>query len=130
VNPRLQKAVAEALQRLKGELTAAGPAKIEPNRRDPATVGVGDEDEQALSEMLQTLASQRNRANAERLRRVERSLRKLKESPDEFGMCEECEEEIPERRLLALPDAALCAECQDKQDPRRGQSRKSLTDYK
>src|SRR6185369_9855299 len=40
-----------ALETLRAEQIAAGPKKIEPNRRDVATVGVGDEDEQALSEM-------------------------------------------------------------------------------
>ena len=107
-----------------------GPSRIEPNRKDPTSVGVSDEDEQALSEMLQTLSSQRNRKRDELLGQIHRALRKVADRPDDFGLCEDCEETIPEKRLDLVPWAALCAECQSKRDPRRGVSRKSLTDYK
>lgn len=30
-----------------------------------------------------------------------------------FGICEDCEEGIPERRLQALPAARFCADCQE-----------------
>lgn len=30
--------------------------------------------------------------------------------------CEECEEEIPEKRLKAKPDAKLCVRCQERHD--------------
>ncbi|MEN9722817.1 MAG: DnaK suppressor protein [Pseudomonadota bacterium] len=29
-----------------------------------------------------------------------------------FGFCEDCDEEIPEKRLLAIPEARLCTRCQ------------------
>lgn len=119
-----------ALEKLRADELTAGPARIEPNRKDPTQVGVADEDEQALSEMLQTLSSQRNKTRDQLIAKIDRALRKLDESPDDFGLCEDCEEEIPEKRLDLMPYAALCAECQSKQDPRRGQSRKSLTDYR
>jgi len=118
------------LVELKAELLDAGPARIEPNRKDPTTVGVADEDEQALSEMLQTLSSQRNRQRSELLGQIERALRKLTDTPDEFGLCEECEEEILAKRLESLPYATLCTECQDKRDPRRGLGRRGLTDFR
>ncbi len=119
-----------ALEKLRDETIAVGPAAIEPNRKDPTSVGVADEDEQALSEMLQTLSSERNKQRSERLVLVRRALRKLAEAPDEFGLCEECEEEIPPKRLDSMPFALYCAECQSKRDPRRGTTRRSLTDFK
>ncbi len=120
----------QALETLRADTLAEGPQKIEPNRKDVSAVGVADEDEQALSEMLQTLASQRNRKQAELLKHIDRALRKLADAPDEFGLCEECEEEIAEKRLLAMPYATLCTECQANADPKRGGSRKSLTDFR
>ena len=39
----------DALERLRAEVLNTGPARIEPNRQDPATTGVADEDAQALS---------------------------------------------------------------------------------
>ncbi len=119
-----------ALERLRRQLLATGPAKIEPNRRDPATTGVADEDAQALSEMLQVLASQRNRGQADLLGRIDRALRKLEDAPDEYGLCESCEEEIPHGRLALMPYAALCAECQARSEPRPGAGRRrSVTDF-
>jgi DnaK suppressor protein len=120
----------KALEKLRREVLAQGPARVEPNRRDAAEVGVADEDAQALSEMLQAISSQRNRGQAERVARIDRALRKLSEDPDEFGLCEECGEEIAERRLSALPEATLCAECQAARDPRRGGTRRKVTDYR
>ena len=107
-----------------------GPAKIEPNRKDAASVGVADEDEQALSEMLQTLASTRNRDGARELQKIERALGKLRDSPDDFGLCEDCGDPIPDKRLSLMPWAALCAECQAAVDPQRNVARKKITDYR
>ena len=123
---RLKKLLVE----LRAGTLAEGPAKIEPNRKDASAVGVADEDEQALSEMMQTLASQRNKKQAEIVQQIDRALRRLAEDPEMVGLCEECEEEIPDKRLELMPYTTLCAECQAKKDPKRGQSRKGLTDYK
>ncbi len=114
---------------LRERLIASGPARIEPNRRDPSTTGVEDEDAQALSEMLQVLASQRNRGQAELLGRIDAALRKLARAPDEFGLCEECEEELDPRRLALMPYATHCPACQGRSEPRRGQGRRKVTDY-
>ncbi len=120
----------QALLELRSTLLRTGPARIEPNRRDDAATGVSDEDAQALSEMLQVLASQRNRGQSELLGRIDRALRKLQSQPDEYGLCEDCEEEIAPKRLALMPYAALCPECQARSEPRRGASRRSVTDYR
>jgi DnaK suppressor protein len=115
---------------LRGQVLAAGPARIEPNRADPATTGVADEDAQALSEMMQVLASKRNEGQAAQLARIDASLRRLAGHPDDFGLCEECEEAIPPRRLELMPWATRCAGCQARHDPRLGAPRRKLTDYR
>jgi DnaK suppressor protein len=118
-----------ALERLRASVVSAGPAPIEPNRRDATTTGVADEDAQALSEMFQVLASQRNRGQAELVARIDRALAKLANAPEDYGLCEECEEAIAPRRLALMPYAALCPECQARQEPRRAATRRKLTDY-
>jgi DnaK suppressor protein len=130
MNAKQRAAWQKRLGERRAQLVAAGPARIEPNRKDPSAVGVADEDEQALSEMLQSLASSRNRDAARELSLIDQALRKLRDEPDEFGLCEDCGEEIAEKRLQLLPWAALCAECQGKVDPKRNVSRKKLTDYR
>jgi DnaK suppressor protein len=121
---------ARRLKQLRAGLIAAGPARIEPSRKDPTVAATVDEDEQALTEMLQILASNKNRKQSEEVSRIDRALRKLAEAPEAFGRCEECEEEIPPRRLELMPYATLCTDCQAARDPRRGDARRSLTDFK
>lgn len=130
MTPKQREGHRRALQRLRQELTATGPARIEPNRTDPVATGVADEDAQALSEMLQVLASQRNKGQAELLGRIDGALRRLADAPDDYGLCQDCEEEIPARRLALMPYATRCAACQAKAEPRSGRTRKNLTDFR
>jgi len=130
MTPKQREKHRAALQRLRDELLSTGPAKIEPNRTDPVSTGVADEDAQALSEMLQVLASQRNRGQAEQLGKLDRALRKLADAPEDYGLCEECEEEISPKRLALMPHAQLCPACQAKREPARGGVRKKLTDFR
>jgi DnaK suppressor protein len=130
MDARTRDRFAKLLASQRAALVAAGPEKIEPNRRDPTTSGVADDDEQALSEMLQTLASSRHRDNARTLAAIDRALRKLNDVPEDYGACEDCGEDIAARRLEVMPWAALCTECQAKVDPARNVSRRKLTDYR
>jgi DnaK suppressor protein len=129
MTPRERAAAKLALDRVRAEIVRSGPARIEPNRKDPTDTGVADEDAQALSEMMQVLASQRNKGQAGLLARVDKALRKLAEAPDDFGLCEACEEEIAAKRLKLMPYATLCAECQARSEPRHGGRRRSTTDF-
>ena len=61
---------------------------------------------------------------------MDTALRKLADNPDEFGLCTECDEPIARKRLQVMPYATLCTECQSARDPRRGTTRKKLTDYR
>lgn len=49
MTPKQRLAHRKTLERLRAEILRAGPARIEPNRRDAATTGVADEDAQARS---------------------------------------------------------------------------------
>ncbi len=130
MTPRDRAAHRKTLARLRAAILDAGPARIEPNRSDPATTGIADEDAQALSEMLQVLASKRNEGRAALLRQIDRALAKLASAPEDFGLCEACEEEIAPKRLAVVPYATLCVACQAKRDPKLGGSRKKLTDFR
>ncbi len=124
-----RKKLQQKLVDLREELAGRAPDAILPNRTSDAEVG-GDEDEQPLNEMLQSIASSRNRTRDLTLKRIARALEKLLKDEEMFGLCETCEEEIDARRLEAVPYAELCAECQGKRDSQRGPAtRKKLTDY-
>ena len=129
MKPAQRAQFAQQLQALHEELTGKPVARIDPNRTDEARVG-GDEDEQPLNEMLQAIASNRNRNNAGVLTRVQRAFKKLREEPEEFGLCEECGEDIALARLKAMPYVEYCVTCQSRKDaPKGGHTRKKLTDY-
>jgi DnaK suppressor protein len=130
VTPAQLDKLKEKLLELERELSGKGPLKIEPNRTDDSKVG-GDEDEQPLNEMMQAIASSRNRNLAGVLVKVQKALGKLRDAPDEFGECEECGDEIALPRLQAMPYVEFCVECQGKKDaPKGGPTRKKLTDYR
>jgi len=90
-----------------------------------------EEDEQPLNEMLQTIASNRNKSDYGLLARLDTALAKLRETPQEFGDCEECGEEIPFARLKLMPYAEYCVACQNKRDRDKGPpTRRAVTDYR
>ena len=62
---------------------------------------------------------------------IRAAKRKLTESPDDFGLCEDCGDEIAPARLKAMPYAEHCVGCQAKHDgPKGGPTRRKLTDYR
>ncbi len=113
---------------LRDALRDAGPHKLDPNRTDD--IGKRDEDHQPLNEMLQVIASNRNKNRAGDLRRIEAALARIERDPEDYGLCVECEEPIPPRRLELMPAVELCVRCQAAQEegPAAGR-RRHLTDY-
>ena len=49
----------------------------------------------------------------QRLASIQSALERLKR---EFGICESCEEQIPLKRLQAIPWAACCVPCQERME--------------
>lgn len=117
-----------ALLTLREQILREGADRLPPARRDPTEVG-SDEDEQPLVEMHQVIASNRNQRRDAELKRIDAALARLEASPDDFGLCVECEDEIAPRRLELLPYVELCLDCQAKADAPRGGARRHLTDF-
>ncbi len=91
-------------------LVKEGDLKAEPNRTDVQTLP--DEDEQPLNEMNQVIASRRNRVRAEEIAGIDGALQRIQHDPDEFGICQDCEEPIAIGRLRLMPWALFCVKCQ------------------
>jgi DnaK suppressor protein len=53
---------------------------------------------------------------SKQLRDARAALRRIRDGS--FGVCEQCEEEIPLKRLVAIPWASLCIQCQEALDSR------------
>lgn len=54
---------------------------------------------------------------------IEKALAKM--ATGNFGICEDCGEEIPSRRLMVLPEARLCANCQAIEEHQNSRTRYS-----
>lgn len=57
------------------------------------------------------------------LARIDSALHRIEAGT--FGICEECEDEIPLKRLRVRPDAALCLNCQETNEREVGQTQKA-----
>jgi DnaK suppressor protein len=60
----------------------------------------------------------------EQARRLRVALTRLDDG--EYGVCSECGARIPQKRLLAVPDAATCVACQDRLEHYEAQMNREL----
>ncbi len=129
MTPNQRKQLKTALTVLRDEVLSRGAHLVEPTTHDDVE-RPNAEDDQPLSEMLQSIASSRNRHDALVLDRVKTALAKLTTTPDDYGACEDCGDDIPMARMKAMPWAVLCVECQGKIDGRSRATRQKVADYR
>ena len=118
---------ASRLLALRGALLRTSGPKVQPNRS--AQPETSDDDFQALNEMHQAIASGRNKNRSELMAQISEALDKIKHDPDEFGLCEDCESQIPVGRLNLMPYTPRCVRCQSVLEGTSPLGRKRLTDY-
>jgi DnaK suppressor protein len=73
-----------------------------------------DEGDWAVVDISEDLNLMRLGAHRKALHDIDESLRKIKEGT--YGICEECGEEISEKRLSVIPTASLCINCQENKE--------------
>ena len=71
----------------------------------------GDLADVATRDALQAANLTRHRST---LKAIEEALRKIDEG--DYGICEDCDEDIPIGRLNAMPFAVRCIDCQEKHE--------------
>lgn len=109
-------------------LREEGAIRLDPLRDD--AVSKVDEDLQPLSEMNQVIASKRNKERLLTLKRIEAAIKRLDRDPEDFGLCEACDEDIPQRRLELMPWTTICVKCQGAREELRVTGRRRhLADY-
>jgi DnaK suppressor protein len=75
------------------------------------TTEVTDAEEQSVNDFVQDVDLALMQMKSETLKKIDQALMRLEEGT--YGVCQECEKEIPPPRLRALPFAALCRDCQE-----------------
>ena len=73
-----------------------------------------DEVDQASSEYMQAFSFRLRGRERFLLGKIEKALKKITEG--EYGLCEECEEQISLKRIQARPVAELCIDCKAEQE--------------
>jgi DnaK suppressor protein len=105
-------------------------AMLEERRRDihdrlrslretlPAQVAeVKDAEEQSVHDFVQDVELALMEMKAETLGQIDEAIRRLEEGT--YGTCAQCNREISEARLKAVPFATLCLECQESEEEAR-----------
>jgi len=70
-----------------------------------------DDGDWAVVDISEDISLQRLSAHRKLMYAIDEAIRKLAEGT--YGTCEDCGEEISEKRLLVLPAATLCVDCQE-----------------
>ena len=70
--------------------------------------------DRATFEISDRIASRITERQSKVIKKIKLSLEKL--TKGNYGICEECGEEIPHQRLMARPIAALCIDCKREQE--------------
>ena len=76
-------------------------------------VGIAADDQAPLMHD-QFVTLRQHRMEVRKLKLINAALERLDRG--EFGMCAECEESIPAKRLKVMPWAAYCVPCQERTD--------------
>ena len=73
-----------------------------------------DDGDWAQVDISEDLSLQRLSTHRKLMYNIDEAIRKIAEGT--YGICEECGEEISEKRLLVLPTATLCVDCQENRE--------------
>lgn len=73
-----------------------------------------DEGDESVRLEAQDEAWRQAETEAREVARIDAALGRMRD--DQYGECIECEDEIEEKRLMALPTAARCMSCQENRE--------------
>lgn len=104
--------IASALQQQRSELLRLVTAK--PLSEGIEITACPDLNDQATAEMDQHFMLSLKERERNLLKQIDDALARL--AADKYGICEECGEEIPLRRLQARPMTTLCIACKTLQE--------------
>lgn len=74
----------------------------------------GDETDEIQGNMLIQMQNHLNTRDQSKLSQINEALNRIEEQ--KYGLCHECEEDIPEKRLLANPYFTLCVSCAEERE--------------
>lgn len=82
---------------------------------------VQDMEEQSVNDLFQDMDFAVMQMKADTLAKIDEALLRLEDGS--YGTCAECDQEIAEARLKAVPFATLCRDCQEVEETRAAAER-------
>ncbi len=89
----------------------AGVERLAQTRAFSRTPSHGDDGDRSMAATDDQIVIQLQQNDAKLLRAIEKALERIE--ADEYGICSECEEEIPQLRLDAVPWTRVCVPCKE-----------------
>lgn len=86
---------------------------------------VRDSEEQSVTDFAQEMDFALMEMKAQTLIRIDEALQRVDQGT--YGTCDECGQDIAEARLLAVPFALLCRECQQREETLAAEERAQTT---
>lgn len=74
----------------------------------------GDETDEIQARILIGLFNQLNSRNLEKLSQIDTALHRIEDKT--YGLCQDCEETINEKRLLSNPHFQTCIDCAEERE--------------
>jgi DnaK suppressor protein len=82
----------------------------------------GDETDEIQGNILIELTNQLNSRNSEKLQQIDSALSRIEDKS--YGLCQDCEEPIPEKRLLSNPHFQTCVTCAEEREAEEKQRKR------
>lgn len=83
----------------------------------------GDETDEIQGNMILEVANQLSSRDSLKIIRINDALQRIESST--YGICEDCEEDIPEKRLLVNPYCLTCIVCAEERELEEKQRKRS-----
>lgn len=116
----MKKITHDKLNTLKEEFIKKRSVLLSINRAEEIDGG-SDEVDLVQGILLKNLLDKLSSRDQEAIHRINTALSKIESGT--FGLCEECEDPIPEKRLSVLPDCKFCVDCAEQLESLQKQHR-------
>lgn len=113
---RVRKHLETELRRVEGQLREMGtePTPLDSPLPSGGITRIGDFYDLAMASEAKEMAYEIRSRLVKRLADLREALHRLRDGT--YGQCGDCGRRIPERRLLAMPEATLCVPCQERRE--------------
>jgi DnaK suppressor protein len=102
------------LTNVKGKLLDEKQDRLQRSSQKPDIDTDGDETDEVQGHILIELHHQFAEVNKQKIRMIDEALDRITKKT--YGICVDCEEQIPEKRLLANPYYLTCVSCAEERE--------------